>query len=62
MGKNMGRFWKTFANPHECSLPGGTGEYHDLWVHTAQGWRIVHHSMVVALEFGNSAALCPADS
>lgn len=30
MGKNMGRFWKTFANLHGCSLTGGAGVCHPL--------------------------------
>jgi 3-phenylpropionate/cinnamic acid dioxygenase small subunit len=38
------------------------GEYHDRWEHTAQGWRIAHRSMVIALEFGSRAVLRPADS
>ena len=38
------------------------GEYHDRWVHTAQGWRIVHREMVIALEFGSRAVLRPADA
>jgi 3-phenylpropionate/cinnamic acid dioxygenase small subunit len=33
------------------------GEYRDRWVHTPQGWRIAHRSMVVTLEFGNRRVL-----
>lgn len=35
------------------------GHYHDCWTHTAQGWRIVHRTMVVALEFGSRKVLGP---
>ncbi len=38
------------------------GEYHDRWVHTAQGWRIAHREMVIGLEFGSRAVLSPAQS
>jgi 3-phenylpropionate/cinnamic acid dioxygenase small subunit len=38
------------------------GEYHDRWVHTAQGWRIAHREMVIALEFGSRDVLRPADA
>jgi 3-phenylpropionate/cinnamic acid dioxygenase small subunit len=35
------------------------GHYQDRWTRTAQGWRIVHRTMVVALEFGSRKVLGP---
>ncbi|MEO7161047.1 MAG: nuclear transport factor 2 family protein [Polaromonas sp.] len=35
------------------------GHYQDRWTRTAQGWRIAHRAMVVALEFGSRRVLGP---
>lgn len=36
------------------------GDYLDRWAWTAEGWRIAHRQMVVALEFGTREVLGPA--
>jgi hypothetical protein len=36
------------------------GEYHDCWVRTPQGWRILHRRMVITLELGSRQVLRPA--